>query len=518
MTVTVPEAPTLVGRRVLARNIFSNGAALAVEVVSAFLLTPIIIAYLGIGLYGVWSLLNGIIGYLGIADLGVRGSTGRFINLHFARNEFDKAQEVYSTSLSILLILTLLIIAITVVIGTNIGALFPKIDESLHGDIGLLLPLLAVILGLQFQCAVYRQVLHAHDRFDLSNAIQIVTTLIRFGLAIPALIYGFGLFGLIIANLVSSLFSYVAYVLVVHTVDADMRFNASAINYRRIGELWKFGSAVFLVRSNSQLTAQSDQVILMYFLGAEATGIYSIATIFVTYGDQVRQKIGGTLLPSVQKLGAVKDFSALAEAFFLYARLTSVIGILLYIGFLVFGQSFLNLWIEGSSIETSRVLGILSISALLGLHASNLQSVMFSLGQLRINLVISSLYALVNILASVALVGFTDLGVLGAALGTLSASIMLNVIVGPLVAIEAVRTSLKCYLVNMSIPITIVTLLAYTVFHWLAGYASIDSWFLLASSAIVAAAIYLMFSVPIFFGVAKTVEIFGLIIKAVLRR
>ena len=58
----------------------------------AFVLTPYIIIKLGAATYGVWSLMISVIGYLGLVDIGIRGSVGRYINHYLALKELARRQ------------------------------------------------------------------------------------------------------------------------------------------------------------------------------------------------------------------------------------------------------------------------------------------------------------------------------------------------------------------------------------------------------------------------------------------
>lgn len=71
----------IAGKDVLTRNVLANCTVLVAEVLVAFFLTPFIVGRLGLLTYGVWSLLNSLVGYMGLIDLGIRGSVGRFLIL-----------------------------------------------------------------------------------------------------------------------------------------------------------------------------------------------------------------------------------------------------------------------------------------------------------------------------------------------------------------------------------------------------------------------------------------------------
>ena len=107
-------------------------------------MTPFIIGSLGPVVYGVWSLANGIVGYLGLIDLGVRGSLGRFINYYLARDDNEGVNQVASTAAAFLIISAAVVCVGAVIVGVTFAELFPKTPAELVQQMALVLPLLAV--------------------------------------------------------------------------------------------------------------------------------------------------------------------------------------------------------------------------------------------------------------------------------------------------------------------------------------------------------------------------------------
>ena len=66
--------------RTYSQNIIFSYLGHAANILVVFFLSPFVINNLGDQAYGIWVMLAGITGYLGLVELGVRGSTGRFIN------------------------------------------------------------------------------------------------------------------------------------------------------------------------------------------------------------------------------------------------------------------------------------------------------------------------------------------------------------------------------------------------------------------------------------------------------
>src|SRR5262249_53088454 len=65
-------------------NVVSNWAALATAAAVTFFLTPLVVHGLGPTVYGTWALLGGLVGYMGLVDLGVRGAVTRYVSAFHA--------------------------------------------------------------------------------------------------------------------------------------------------------------------------------------------------------------------------------------------------------------------------------------------------------------------------------------------------------------------------------------------------------------------------------------------------
>src|SRR5438094_4904870 len=87
------------------RQIIANAAAnwigFAVQLVVAFFMSPILVHGLGAPRYGIWSLVESILAYLLLFDLGVAASVVRYVARFEAVEDRDGLNRVFSTSLCI---------------------------------------------------------------------------------------------------------------------------------------------------------------------------------------------------------------------------------------------------------------------------------------------------------------------------------------------------------------------------------------------------------------------------------
>jgi O-antigen/teichoic acid export membrane protein len=61
------------------RNVITNWAGTFSSMLIAFFLSPFVVHHLGATSYGIWILIMSVTGYLGLLDLGVRGTVPRYI-------------------------------------------------------------------------------------------------------------------------------------------------------------------------------------------------------------------------------------------------------------------------------------------------------------------------------------------------------------------------------------------------------------------------------------------------------
>src|SRR5437879_12085953 len=71
----------------IGRSVALNWIALVVSIGVAFFLSPFIVHRLGNVAYGIWTLVNSMIAYMGLLDLGMRGAVTRFVSRYHSQGE-----------------------------------------------------------------------------------------------------------------------------------------------------------------------------------------------------------------------------------------------------------------------------------------------------------------------------------------------------------------------------------------------------------------------------------------------
>lgn len=408
----------IASRAQFARNVLSGWVSLAIEIVVAFALTPYIIIKLGAVTYGVWSLMISLIGYLGLIDVGIRGSVGRYINHYLALKDHSAVSEVVGTSTIVLTALSIVAGIAAVLLAENFFTVFPKTPPELLGEIRFSLPLLAVGLWLSFISSILGNLLAAREALFLTNGYSLVILVVRSVAIYLVLDAGHGIDALVLVTLGASLLGGLLTLWSVRNMFASEMPSFARFSLSRLQEMWRFGLASFVARTSSTMANDSAPIIGMWILGPEAVAIYSIALTLTQNARRVLDQTSTAIFPSVMKAGAIKDFPGLRALYLRFMDISFAIGALIFVGLTVFSDSFLRLWVGPEYTDGAVVVAILAFGYMMSAICSTGPLSLASLDRIGITMRISLGEAVACVLLTATLPNVFSLGLAGMALGS----------------------------------------------------------------------------------------------------
>ena len=433
-------------RRQFLRNLTSGWALLVVEVAVALVLTPFIILKLGASAYGIWSLMIGVIGYMGLVDVGLRGAVGRYVNHYLARADTKALDEVVSTSCAVLTAMAAVAGILAVALGHNFSAVFPKTPPDLLDDIRLALPLLAFGLWLSFMSAILGNLLSAKEAMYMTNGFGLLTLILRSAGVVLVLGTGHGIVGLVLVNLAAALVGLGLTLWMVKRVFLRETPRFVGFSTERLMEMWRFGVASFVSRTASTLANDSAPIIGMWILGPEAVAIYSVALTLTQNARRLQDLANTAIFPSVMRAGALKDLAGLRGLYLRFMDISFAIGSLVFIALIVFGADFITLWVGPQFTPGALVVGVLAFGYLLQSIASTAPSTLQSLDRIAVTVKIGVGEAVACVVLTAALPGMFGLGLLGMALGSTLPRLFSNLALYPLLAVHVMGPDLRLLL------------------------------------------------------------------------
>lgn len=429
-------------RQQFARNLTSGWSLLAVELTVAFLLTPFVIRELGAAAYGIWSLMISVIGYMGLIDIGIRGSVGRYINHYMALKDEKAVGQVVGTAIVVLSGLAAICLFASFFVAHWFSAIFPKTPPELHDAIRLCLPLMAFGLWLAFISSVLGNLLQAKEALYLNNRWNLILLLARAAATVAVLKAGLGLEGLMLVTTALSLIGFAILLRVTRRVMGAEMPRLTAFNLERLREMWRYGVASFVARTASTMANDSAPIIGMWVLGPEAVAVYSVALTLSQYARRLLDQANSAIFPSVMKTGAQRDLPALRGLYLRFMNISFAVGSLVFIGMIVFSADFLSLWVGPTYAAGGWVAGILCFGFLMQSIASTAPLTLASLDRIGITVKIGIAEAVACIVLTAALPGLFGLGLAGMALGATLPRLVSNLVVYPWLAVSTMGAPL----------------------------------------------------------------------------
>jgi O-antigen/teichoic acid export membrane protein len=416
--------------RIYARNLTANWVGYAANLAVMFFMSPFVVHTLGDVQYGVWTLMVSMTGYLGLVELGTRAGVGRFINYHLGKGDVRAVNEVVSTGMAVFLAVNVLLILAAAVIAIALPALFPKIPVDLIPASRIVVLLIALNLWLSFLSAPFQQVLTAHERFDLTNAVDLIVLAVRTLATIWVLLAGFGLVTLALVQLGSNILGQVCVQVLARRIFPAILIRPSLASWSRFRELFGFSIWAFLSAVGFRILSAADTVVIAVILGPQWVTYYVVGTMLLYRTQHLVGKLTSVFSPRMVQDCAREDWVALRRQFRVGNNLAMVFGILMYVGMIAFGREFIILWM-GPRFEISYpILTIYASSSLVAVAFSLVGPIYSGLHRVRLSASLVLLEGLANLCLTLILVLGFGLGLVGVAWGTFFPRIIFSVLVG----------------------------------------------------------------------------------------
>ena len=432
------------------KNLLANWVGVGANLMVMFFLSPFIIHTLGITEYGIWQLLTVLTGYMGILDLGVRASTGRYVILYLGKGDEEKVDETIRTGLGLYTVLSGVILLAGVLLGFGFPYFFPSVPFQYHGILKILLPILAVNIWISAIGVILSSVLTAHERFDLARGADLITLTFRTLATIVVLKQGMGLVGLTIAIIFSNFIGLTANYLLAKNIHGELKLIPFILRKERVKELYTYGIGAFLIAVSVRIIGQTDLLIVGTFINVDSVAVYSVGAMLIYYSGTFTKMIDNTFFPGLQKAVVKKRLNEAGYIITRQIQLSLIVGLLLYIGYFSFGKSFIRLWMYepqnfplSSVRKAAEVMAILSCSKLLLLLGAFSRSILAATGHIGFAAKMTAFEAIVNLLLSIAFVLICGWGLNGIAAGTFAAHLLFQTFLVPYYACRKAKIDLS---------------------------------------------------------------------------
>jgi|GEM_PF-464231 len=337
------ETAEIASKRTIVENVFSNWANLAITIVIAFLISPIVVKTLGKEMYGIWVLIGSVTGYLTILDFGVNTALVRYISSSAAQNDHNKARSIYSTSLLVFGCISVGAILFSVVF----GYFFQDVFNIQHIS-RLYLYAVFVICCMDLACNLIFTVqlgsLTGLQEFKFINGSSIVINVIKSIILVLFLKQGFSLLAIAFIQILTSLARSLVLYWKLRSKYPFISFSRQTINRDTFKLIYNYSIYSFVIAIALKLLFYTDSVLIGALLGISYVAFYAIPSSLLDYLEKFVWAMVSALVPVISAKEATGGITENSKIYIVGTRYVLLVSMPVVISLFYYGGDFIRLW------------------------------------------------------------------------------------------------------------------------------------------------------------------------------
>jgi O-antigen/teichoic acid export membrane protein len=432
--------------RQIKRGAIVSYIGIAINILAGFLYTPWMIQQIGQGNFGLYTLAISLISIFTI-DLGLSAAVSRFVSKYIAEGKQENVNNILGISLRIYLIIDLIILIILIIVYLNLDLIYKELTSEELSKFKVVYSIAAMFSILSFPFIPLNSILISYEKFVPLKLCDLLNKLLSVLLIIVALIIGFGLYTLVTLNAISGLITIIIKLIIVKR-STPIKINYKFYNKKMLNEIFNFSLWSAVVSISQRFIFNITPTILGAFSGSMSIAVFGIASSLEGYVYTIANAINGLFLPKVTRL--VKNDNAssnLLQLMIKIGRIQLTLISLIFIGFLLIGKDFINLWVGKEYITAYYCVVLLIIPSIFYLPQQIGNTAIMALNKVKLQAYVFIGMAALNIILSIVFSRFW--GALGASLAVcisyMARNIAMNIIYYREIKINVINFFIESY-------------------------------------------------------------------------
>lgn len=350
----------------LARNMIFNILLFVINLGISFFLTPYIVNNIGREAYGFIPLINNMIGYTSIITTAVGSMAGRFITMRLYKDDYEGASYYFNSVFLANIVLSAIFTVLSIITICYLPHIL-NIPDYLLSDVKWLFvfTVLSMLLGLSTGilgcgCMIKNKIDVSVSRSLIQNAVRVGLILLLFACLKPSIVY------LSLSAFISALlgvyynFKFKRQFLPEIPIKPKKYFSWSKLKEVTFSGIWNSVNQL-----SNLLLYQLDLLITNIFIGAAATGEYSLSKMMPTLILSFLASLSGSFYPKFNILYAqdrITELNALVKKSMKVVGLFVAIAIGLLI---VYSDAFYTLWVPGEDANNLHWLTVVTVAPMI---------------------------------------------------------------------------------------------------------------------------------------------------------
>ncbi|MGD9211275.1 MAG: flippase [Desulfobacteraceae bacterium] len=327
---------------------------------SRLILAPLILSYIEVDEYGLWSYCFIVLSYLSLTAFGFNTTYIRYAADYRSRNENEKLNQLLSTGILTMLALTVVIFPLFVWVAPNLMGIL-GIDVRLRQTAQGLMVGTAAIFFMNFCLAGYQSILEGEQRIALVRKIHFVASVIEIGLIVILFEAGLGVFALLWAYAARFGLVVVGCIFFAYRVFPFLRLRISLYRKEALKKFLGYGNQMNLLGFLSLVINSADRILITRIMQLEAVGIYEIGRKLPNIGLMLPSSIAGTLMPAASHLMGSSQYDRLQKIYISSTRYLMLLSSLPYAFLMFFSNEIITVWVGPDYPQAALVMQVLAL-------------------------------------------------------------------------------------------------------------------------------------------------------------
>ncbi len=347
----------------IGRNTVFGVVANAAQMVTRLVTIPIVIAHLGLGGYGIWSIIMTAAAYMRFGSVGIKSAFQKYVAEATGNDDYETANHLLSTGSALMLVLSVLGLVPILVFSSQVARAAGVPPEFLPATAGAI-SVLALIMVLSNAGAVYEAIVLGGHRIDLARKFTTCFTLAEAVAIVLVLHFGYGLLAMAWVMAISEVGFVSCCYVASKKVMPEIQLRLAHLTKDALQELFRFAGSYQLVNILEVLYAMIVPFAILRAFGADAAGTYAVVTRLVTASMMLQNAFllpilsGGTMVYASGSAEGMREL--LVKSFKVTLGLT-----LFPLGFIaVFGTRMVYAWTGQEQASLGTALMFLCLAAL----------------------------------------------------------------------------------------------------------------------------------------------------------
>ena len=423
----------------------------------SFVYVPIMLGKLGQSEYGLYSLVQSLITYLNMSEMGIGTTATRYNSKYIERNDIDGQKRINGMFFKMYLVIAAVCVGVATVLYLSLDKIYSDYSAANIQLIKTLFVIAVINLVISFVFKIFNAIVIAYEEFIFLKVLTLVQTIMGPVGMLIVLFAGARSIGMLcVTTVISLLFGLTQMIFCLKKYKIEFSFKGH--DRALLKKILSFTIFVFLNSLATQLMMNSDKVVISIVMTEYAVAIYAIVMQFHTYSYNFANVLSGFYLPRFTKLITKEKrvTSELLDDMVRTGRIQVLVAGLIFGGFLAIGEPFIIRWVGEAYREAYWLSVIVLATEVFGASQSMFNSLMQAMNLHKLRALLSMAISVVKIVLTVVMT--QAFGLLGCAIaffaGWLIKQIAFNLYYHKRVGLDMIRFWLR--MMKLYVPLAVV--------------------------------------------------------------